>query len=331
MACESWPRSLNTSDWRFGPSKPSKNFQSAVFLWSLKLSSPKYPSPLEQQMSPSQEESWRPSEEVPKARPGKVPKMCVGNCRSETGCRGKCRKSASGLPRGPCEASWCLAAKIDSPLFAAFFDSQLPSPKLSLKMPPTLALHHKRGLFVVFQIFPRGEGNCAAIERQKLSRGNFCLAASRCLSRPSGSAPLKSAEKVLRAPRLCKRQYRRRGPEHFFRHFPRHPVSDWHFLNGTFSALFLRGLWDLLRQMAARIVTPAWRNTNSKNKFFTCNSLPKLLFWDSGYDTPNVAVPVPSPPKEGRFESVSSGTSLLIFQFWEDGLSYGFFLAWGGG
>ena len=31
-----------------------------------------------------------------------------------------------------------------------------------------------------------GEGNCAAIERQKLSRNNFCLAASRCLSGPSG-------------------------------------------------------------------------------------------------------------------------------------------------
>ena len=33
---------------------------------------------------------------------------------------------------------------------------------------------------------PRGEGNCAATERQKLSRGNFCLPASRCLSGPSG-------------------------------------------------------------------------------------------------------------------------------------------------
>ena len=42
--------------------------------------------------------------------------------------------------------------------------------------------------FLFFQNCPRGEGNCAAVERQKLSRGNFCVAASRCLSRPSGLA-----------------------------------------------------------------------------------------------------------------------------------------------
>ena len=44
-------------------------------------------------------------------------------------------------------------------------------------------------IFFFFQNCPAGEGNCETIEfeRQKLSRGNFCLAASRCLSRPSGS------------------------------------------------------------------------------------------------------------------------------------------------
>ena len=68
---------------------------------------------------------------------------------------------------------------------AAIFDSQLPSPKLSLKMPPKLPLSHKRNC-------PRGEGKCGAIERQKLSRSNFCLAASRCLSRPSGLTSLES-------------------------------------------------------------------------------------------------------------------------------------------
>ena len=31
--------------------------------------------------------SWPPSKEVPKPRPGKVPKKCLGKCRSETGCR----------------------------------------------------------------------------------------------------------------------------------------------------------------------------------------------------------------------------------------------------
>ena len=42
-------------------------------------------------------QSWRPSKEVPKPRPGKVPKKCFGKCRSETGRRGRCRKECSGL------------------------------------------------------------------------------------------------------------------------------------------------------------------------------------------------------------------------------------------
>ena len=42
--------------------------------------------------------SWRPSKEVPKPRPGKLPKRCVGKCQTETaGCRGKCRKKCSGF------------------------------------------------------------------------------------------------------------------------------------------------------------------------------------------------------------------------------------------
>ena len=76
--------------------------------------------------------------------------------------------------------------KLTPHCLAAIFDSQLPSSKLPFKIPPKLPLPHKRGLFFFFQNCPRGEGNCAAIERQRLSRDNFCLAASRCLSRPSG-------------------------------------------------------------------------------------------------------------------------------------------------
>ena len=53
-------------------------------------------------------------------------------------------------------------------------------------MPPKLPLPHKRGLVFLFQNCPRGEGHCAVAERQRLSRGNFCLAALRCLSGPSG-------------------------------------------------------------------------------------------------------------------------------------------------
>ena len=90
------------------------------------------------------------------------------------------------IRRCPSTVSWCLAAKIDSPLSRGNFHSQLPSPKLSLKMPPKLPLPHNRGHFFLFQNCPPGEGNCAANERQKLSRGNFCLATSRCLSGPSG-------------------------------------------------------------------------------------------------------------------------------------------------
>ena len=59
---------------------------------------------------------------------------------------------------------------------AAIFDSQVPSPKLSLKMPSKLPLPTGEGF--LSQSCPHGEGNCAAIDRQKLSCGNFCLAAS---------------------------------------------------------------------------------------------------------------------------------------------------------
>ena len=38
----------------------------------------------------------------------------------------------------------------------------------------------------LFQNYPRGEGNCETMERQKLSRGNSCPATSRCLFWPTG-------------------------------------------------------------------------------------------------------------------------------------------------
>ena len=94
--------------------------------------------------------------------------------------------SGAGNPEGPARHLDASRQKLTPHCLAAIFDSQLPSLKLSLKMPPKLPLPHKRGHFLLFQNCPRGEGSCAATERQKLSRGNFCLAASRCLSRPSG-------------------------------------------------------------------------------------------------------------------------------------------------
>ena len=99
----------------------------------------------------------------------------------------ECRKwGCNKCPEGPARHLDASRQKLTPHCLAAIFDSQLPSPKLSHKMPPKLPLPHSRGHFLLFQNCPRGEGNCAAIERQKLSRGNFCLAASRCLSGPSG-------------------------------------------------------------------------------------------------------------------------------------------------
>ena len=66
---------------------------------------------------------------------------------------------------------------------AAILNSQPASPKSSLKMPPNLLLLHKRFFPPSFKIDP---ANWVAIERQKLSRGNLCRVAFRCLSGPSG-------------------------------------------------------------------------------------------------------------------------------------------------
>ena len=66
-------------------------------------------------------------------------------------------------------------------------------------MAPQIASPPQERQFFLFQNNPRGEGNCAATEQQKLSRGNFCLAASRCLSGPSGrSIPFMKGVWVVR-------------------------------------------------------------------------------------------------------------------------------------
>ena len=74
-------------------------------------------------------------------------------------------------PDGPARHLDASRQKLTPHCLEAIFDSQLPSPKLSLKMPPKLPLPHSRAHFFPFQNCPRGEGNCAAIERQN------CLAA----------------------------------------------------------------------------------------------------------------------------------------------------------
>ena len=89
-------------------------------------------------------------------------------------------------PEGPARHLDVSGQKLSPHCLETNFDSQLPSPKLSPKMPPKLSLPHRRGHFFLFQNYPCGEGNCEAIERQKLSRGNFCPGTSRCLAGPTG-------------------------------------------------------------------------------------------------------------------------------------------------
>ena len=68
-------------------------------------------------------------------------------------------------PEGPARHLDASRQKLTPHCLAAIFDSQLPSPKLSLKMPPKLPLPHNRGHFLVSKInCPRGEDNCGATE-----------------------------------------------------------------------------------------------------------------------------------------------------------------------
>ena len=99
-----------------------------------------------------------------------------------------------------CETSKSLAArqKLSPPCLAAIFDSRLPSPELSLKSASQIASPSQERALFLFQTCPRREGNCATIERLILSRGNFCLSACRCLSRPSGHRGLRPRTKKQR-------------------------------------------------------------------------------------------------------------------------------------
>ena len=84
-------------------------------------------------------------------------------------------------PEGPARHLDVSGQKLSPHCLETIFDSQLPSPKSSPKMPPKLSLPHTKGHFFFFQNYSCGEGNCKAIERQKLSRGK-----SRCLAGPTG-------------------------------------------------------------------------------------------------------------------------------------------------
>ena len=58
---------------------------------------------------------------------------------------------ACSYPEGPARHLDASRQKLTPYCLAAIFDSQLTSPKLSLKMPPKLPLPHKRGHFFLFQ------------------------------------------------------------------------------------------------------------------------------------------------------------------------------------
>ena len=108
------------------------------------------------------------------------------------------KKARTLFPEGPARHLDVSGQKLSPHCLETIFDSQLPSPKLSPKMPPKLSLPHRRGHFFLFQNYPCGEGNCEAIERQKLSRGNFCPGTSRCLAGPTGFSRQKRATKKPR-------------------------------------------------------------------------------------------------------------------------------------
>ena len=101
-------------------------------------------------------------------------------------------------PEGPARHLDASRQKLTPHCLAAIFDSQLPSPKLSLKMPPKMPLPHNRGHFFLFQNCPRG----GVIARQ-LS-GKNCLAAifaSRhqdASPGPLGGGPKKKTRKIPR-------------------------------------------------------------------------------------------------------------------------------------
>ena len=76
-----------------------------------------------------------------------------------------------GHPEGPTRQIDVSRQKLSPHCLEAIFDLQLPSPKLSPKMPPKLSLPHKKGLFILFQINPA----VRVIARQV--RDKNCLAA----------------------------------------------------------------------------------------------------------------------------------------------------------
>ena len=86
--------------------------------------------------------------------------------------RFKCCFGTTNLPEGPARQIDVSRQKLSPHCPDAIFDSQLPSPKLSPKMPPKLSLPHKRGLFFSsFKINPA----VRVIARQV--RGKNCPAA----------------------------------------------------------------------------------------------------------------------------------------------------------
>ena len=67
---------------------------------------------------------------------------------------GGCKEVRQPFPEGPARHLDVSRQKLTPHCLATIFDSQLPSPTLSLKMPPKMSPAHKRGFFFSFKIAP---------------------------------------------------------------------------------------------------------------------------------------------------------------------------------
>ena len=109
-----------------------------------------------------------------------------------------CKRQVShgSQPRGPCDVS---GKKLSPHCLETIFDSQLPSPKSSPKMPPKLSLPHRRGHFSSFKITPAvraiarqlRDKNCPgpkiAPGHQDVSQGPLGMRFKRCHPQSAGT------------------------------------------------------------------------------------------------------------------------------------------------
>ena len=107
-----------------------------------------------------------------------------------------------------------------------FLTPNYPCPNCLLNVPPNCLSPAREGIFSPFRKNPSGKGKCAATERQKLSRGNFCLAALRWLSGSSGSQKFYIEVFAFKLSLLSRDNKANRFVWVVGRHLSRNPVRD---------------------------------------------------------------------------------------------------------